>query len=231
MRLAKEMEIKEMKYYSKDWYKEMQLYSFLNFPDTKEEWDETIKYFESNGKDYIKNLKKDLEFFKNDLLKFLPESFHSYINDGTLNTAYPSEKLRNMINNWKDEYDQQMEDLNKEYRSKYNASKDLLPLSIVKLNEISLHDSNVKSIENLSIDTFVINLDCAGGFNDFTEIKLTFKGVKEISMPEDIKGGFWLYDEVYPAKSGYELHVLFDIPFIEFKIVAEDIIVEGKSDN
>ncbi|PGM59546.1 DUF4085 family protein [Bacillus sp. AFS053548] len=48
-------------------------------------------------------------------------------------------------------------------------------------------------------------------------------------MPENIKGGFWLYDEVYPTKSGFELNVLFDIPLIEFKIVAEDIVVEGKN--
>ncbi|MEH7402623.1 DUF4085 family protein [Gottfriedia acidiceleris] len=219
-----------MKYYSKDWYSKMQVYGFLlSFPETKEEWDKSIKNFESYGRDYIKNHKEDLEILKNDLLKFLPEPFHQYINDGTLNTSYPSEKLRNMINNWKDKYNQQMEELDKEYLSNYNSSKDLLPFNIVKLNEISLHDSNVISIENPTNDTFVIYLDCEGGFNDFSEIKLTFKGVKEISMPENIKGGFWLYDEVYPTKIGFELHVLFDIPFIEFKIVAEDIVVEGKN--
>lgn len=165
------------------------------------------------------------------MLKFLPKSFHTYINDGTLNSVFPSEKLRKIINRWKDEYNQRMEDLDKEYLSNYKSSKDLLPLNVVKLNEISLHDSKVKSLENPTKDTFVINLDCEGGFNDFSEIKLTFKGVKEISMPESIKGGFWLYDEVYPAKPGFELHVLFDIPFTEFKIVAEDIVVEGMNDN
>lgn len=41
-----------MKYYTKDWYNEMQVYGFLTFPDTKEEWDETIEYFESNGRDF-----------------------------------------------------------------------------------------------------------------------------------------------------------------------------------
>lgn len=107
-----------------------------------------------------------------------------------------------------------MEDLDKEYLSNYNSSKDLHPFNIVKLNEISLHDSNVRSIENPKNDTFVIYLDCKGGFNDFSEIKLTFKGVKEISMPENFKGGFWLYDEVYPSKLGFELHVLFDIPLM-----------------
>ncbi|PGM59545.1 DUF4085 family protein [Bacillus sp. AFS053548] len=169
-----------MKYYSKDWYNKMQVYGFLlSFPETKEEWDESIKNFESYGRDYIKIRKKDLEILKNDLLNFLPEPFHQYINDGTVNTSYPSDKLRNMINNWKDEYNQQMKDLDKEYLSNYNSSKDLLPLNIVKLNEISLHDSNVKSIEYPTNDTFVINLDCEGGFNDFSEIKLTFLGVKE----------------------------------------------------
>lgn len=124
-----------------------------------------------------------------------------------------------------------MEDLDKEYLSYHNSIKDLLPLNIVKLNEISLHDAKVKSFEKPTKDTIVINLDCESAFNDFSEIKLTFKGVKEINMPENIEGGFWLYDEIYPAKPGFELLVLFDIPFTEFKVVAEDILVEGMNDN
>lgn len=230
MRLLSEMEFKQMKYYSKDWYHKMQVYGFLlSFPETKVEWDKSIKRFKANGSDYIQSRKEELEIIKKDLLKFLPESLHSYINDGTLISMFPSEKLRKMINRWKDEYIKNMEDLDKEYLINYNSSKDLLPLNIVKLNEISLHDSNVKSFEKPTKETFVINLDCEGGFNDFSEITLTFNGVKEISMPENIKGGFWLYDEVYPSNPGFEFHVLFDIPFIEFKIVAEDIVVEGKN--
>jgi len=93
-----------MKYYTKDWYKEMGINGFLYFPDTKEEWDETINDFKSLGRDLQKNLKEDLEFWKNDLIKFLPKSFHPYIHDGTLNTEYPSEELRKMIDKWKNEY-------------------------------------------------------------------------------------------------------------------------------
>ena len=51
-----------MKYYTKDWYKEMGINGFLYFPDTKEEWDETINDFKSLGRDLQKNLKEDLEF-------------------------------------------------------------------------------------------------------------------------------------------------------------------------
>ena len=120
-----------------------------------------------------------------------------------------------------------MEDLDKEYLSYFNSIKDSLPKNVVQLSEISMHDVNVESIETPSKETFIMNLDCEGGFNDFSKIKLTFTGVKEISMPENIEEGFWLYDEIYLTNSGFELHVLFDIPFTEFKIEAENILIEA----
>ncbi|WP_248734440.1 DUF4085 family protein [Neobacillus rhizosphaerae] len=40
-------------------------------------------------------------------------------------------------------------------------------------------------------------------------------------MPDKLEGAFWLYDEGYSTKTGFELPVLLDCPFIEFKIGAK----------
>ncbi|MDQ0163460.1 DUF4085 family protein [Aeribacillus alveayuensis] len=40
-----------MKFFTKDWYKEMQIHGFLVFPETKEEWDGTIACYKEEGID------------------------------------------------------------------------------------------------------------------------------------------------------------------------------------
>ncbi|ALC83504.1 MULTISPECIES: DUF4085 family protein [Bacillus] len=64
-----------MKYFTIDWYKEMHVSGFLVFPETKEEWNESIEFWIA----YKKNHKEDLKSRKNDLLKFLPETLPSPI--------------------------------------------------------------------------------------------------------------------------------------------------------
>ena len=81
-----------------------------------------------------------------------------------------------------------------------------------------------------SKDTFVMTLDCRGGFHYFTEVKLTFTGVEELFVPENFEEAWWLYNEVYSTKAGFELHVLFDCPFSEMKIIAENVLIEELND-
>ncbi|MFS1515394.1 DUF4085 family protein [Bacillus sp. SCS-151] len=50
-----------MRCFTIEWYKEMQVYGFLAFPDSKEEWDEMIRYYKEERIDYKKNAKEDLE--------------------------------------------------------------------------------------------------------------------------------------------------------------------------
>lgn len=40
-------------------------------------------------------------------------------------------------------------------------------------------------------------------------------------------GSCWIYDEVYLTETGFELHVLFDAPLLEFIISAENAAVEA----
>jgi hypothetical protein len=215
-----------MKYFTKEWYKEMQVSGFLVFPETKEEWEKMLAFYKSEGIDYKKHFKEDLESRKSDLLTYLPESFHPYIYDGTLNSEYPTPELRKMAEEWQKKYDERMEIIEKEYTQYYDSIKEKLPNNVVQLRENSLHDAKVLSIEIPSKDMFVITLDCRGGFHYFTDIKLTFLGVKELSPPDKLEGAWWLYDEVYTHKAGFELHVLFDAPLTEFTIIAENVLIE-----
>jgi len=38
-----------MNYFTKDWCREMQVTSFLAFPETKEEWDNNLEHFKTMG--------------------------------------------------------------------------------------------------------------------------------------------------------------------------------------
>lgn len=91
-----------MKYFTKEFYEEMQVYSFLTtIPESKAEWEELILHYEKSGEDYKKKAKEDLELYKSDLIRILPTPFHRYIEDGTINAANPPIELTNMLQQWK----------------------------------------------------------------------------------------------------------------------------------
>jgi len=175
-----------MKYFTKEWYREMQVLNFLVFPKTKEEWDKIIEYSKAEGRDYKGICKQELAAHKSELLKILPESFHPYIYNETLNSEYPSPELRKMADKWREEYLKRIDTVAKEYNQYYNSIKKKLPENAVRLHEHSLHDARVLSFASPSRDTFIIILDCRGGFHYFTDIKLTFVGVKELSVLDEI---------------------------------------------
>ncbi|MDX8363383.1 DUF4085 family protein [Cytobacillus sp. IB215316] len=210
-----------MRYFTKERYKEMQVYGFLAFPESKKEWDEMIQYYKEEGIDYKKNAKEDLESIKKDLLKFLPESFHPYIYNGTINSEFPTPELRSIAEQWLSEYDERNKRIRDEYNEYFKSIKSQLPINVVKFYEKSLHDATIKSFECHSKDECLMILDWG-----VSDIKLTFKGVSKLTMPEKLEGALWLYDEVYHNDKYFELHVLFDCPLTEFSIIAENIVVE-----
>ncbi|CAM3983836.1 hypothetical protein BAPA111461_11330 [Bacillus paramycoides] len=50
-----------MKYFTKDWFKEMQVSGFLTFSETFDEWEEILRESEKVGMDYKQSLKEDVE--------------------------------------------------------------------------------------------------------------------------------------------------------------------------
>ncbi|EEL45308.1 hypothetical protein bcere0021_25760 [Bacillus cereus Rock3-42] len=215
-----------MKYFNKDWYKEMQVSGFLNFSETVEEWEEMLRESEKIGMDYKQSLREDEEEKKEDLLKFLPKSLHPYIHDNTINSEYPSEKLKKLMLEWTEDYEKRMDDLEQAYKDNYNSIKERLAQNVVQLHEYSLHDSQVTSVERRSKDTIIITLDCSGTFNEFDKLKVTFTGVSKCSIPENFEGAWWLCHEIDLAEDGFELGVLFDCPFEEVMICAKNVLLE-----
>lgn len=214
-----------MKYFTKDWYNEYQIACFLIFPETEKEWEEYVDSYQRAGKNFNKSCRERLEYHKNDLLKFLPESFHSYIHDGTIISQYPSEELRTMAKQWGKEYEKRMDMISKEYHKHYLSVKGVLRENVVQWYEKSLHDAVITSIEIPSQDTFIMTLDCRGGFSYFTDVKFTFEGVKKLVMPDTLVGSWWLYNEIYVAEAGFELRVLLS-PLSEMLLVAENVLIE-----
>lgn len=215
-----------MKYFTKARYEEMQISRYLSFPETEKEWEENIAYYEAEGINFAERCKEELEYNKQDLLRFLPEAFHPYIYDGTLNSRFPSTELRTKAKQWRSEYEERVKRIGSEYRSHYQSIKDKLPPQVVKLCEKSLHDAKILSFEKPTEDTFVLFLDCSGGYHYLTDVKMTFKGVKELSYTEELIGSYWLYDEIYAAEAGFELHVLLEGPLSELTLIAEDVSIE-----
>ncbi|MFA1808618.1 DUF4085 family protein [Bacillus anthracis] len=217
-----------MKYFNKDWYKEMQVSGFLNFSETVEEWEEMLRESEKIGMDYKQSLREDAEEKKEDLLKFLPKSLHPYIHDNTINSEYPTEKLKRLMLEWTKDYEKRMNDLEQAYIDNYNSIKGKLAQNVVQLHEYSLLDSVVKLVERKSEATLIITLDCSGTFSEFDKLQATFTGVTKCSIPENFEGAWWLCHEIDLAENGFELGVLFDCPFREVKICAADVLLEER---
>ncbi len=204
----------------------MQVSGFLNFSETVEEWEEMLRESEKIGMDYKQSLREDAEEKKEDLLKFLPKSLHPYIHDNTINSEYPTEKLKRLMLEWTKDYEKRMNDLEQAYIDNYNSIKGKLAQNVVQLHEYSLHDSVVKLVERKSEATLIITLDCSGTFSEFDKLQAIFTGVTKCSIPENFEGAWWLCHEIDLAEDGFELGVLFDCPFEEVMICAKNVLLE-----
>lgn len=131
-----------------------------------------------------------------------------------------------MADQWLLEYDERAQAKGIAYRNYYNSIKSSLPDNVIQLYEKSLHDLQVTSIEQPMKDTFIMTLDCRGGYHYLTDIRVTFTGVQNIQPANLRVGSGWCYDEVYLTETGFELHVLLEGPLMEFTISAENVTIE-----
>ncbi|MGE6370847.1 DUF4085 family protein [Planococcus kocurii] len=215
-----------MKYFTKDWYDEMQVSGFLVLHDSEKDWEEEVEYYRKEGKDLRELNLRNLVDMRESLLRYLPETFYPYIHDGTLVTEYPTPELRTLVNRWERNYERRMEELDNRYKQHFESIKAELPPAAVELMENGLHDAVVLSVEKPSEDQLVLTLDCSGGFHYFTDIRVTFEEVTYSDIPLDFKGAWWLYDEIYKTDDGFELHTLFDSPMIATVIRARNVKIE-----
>ncbi|MGG0216912.1 DUF4085 family protein [Bacillus mycoides] len=210
-----------MKYFTRDWYKEMQILGFIHFIESIEEWKEI-------DPDYIKSLKNEVEKRKEDLLNYLPETLHQYFHNNTIDSEYPPNEFKKLLLEWTADYEKRMTQLDQSYLEYFNSIKKKIPSNVVQLHEFSLHDSVIKVVKRKSEDTLSIVLDCTGTFSDFNKLQVSFTGVTKCSIPENFEGAWWLYHEIELTEDGFELGVLFDCPFREVTICAKDVLLEKK---
>ncbi|HDX9610065.1 TPA: DUF4085 family protein [Bacillus toyonensis] len=210
-----------MKYFTKDWYKEMQISGFVHLIESIEEWKDI-------DPDYIQSLKDEVEERKEDLLHYLPETLHLYFHNNMFDSVCPPYELKKLLSEWTADYGARMAQLDQSYLEYFNSIKKKLPSNVVQLHEASLHDSVIKVVKRTSEDTLSIVLDCSGTFSEFDKLQVTFTGVTKCSMPENFEEAWWLYHEIELIEDGFELGVLFDCPFGEVTICATDVFLEKK---
>uniref|UniRef100_UPI0022E815B5 DUF4085 family protein n=2 Tax=Bacillus mobilis TaxID=2026190 RepID=UPI0022E815B5 len=189
---------------------------FISYIESIKEWSEMD----------IQSLIEEIKERKTDLLKFLPESIHSFIHSITINSEYPSGELKKLMKEWIGGCEKRRAHLDRFYLDHFHLIKKKLPTNVIQLHEYSLHDSVVKSVERRSKDTLIIILDCSGTFSEFDKLQVTFTGVTKCSIPENFEGAWWLSHEIDLTNEGFELGVLFDCPFEEVTICAKDVLLE-----
>ncbi|KZD33435.1 hypothetical protein B4083_3943 [Bacillus cereus] len=154
-----------MKYFTRDWYKEMQLSGFVHFI-------ESIEKCKEIDPDYLQSLKDEVEERKEDLLNYLPETLHSYFYNNTIDSEYPPNELKKLLLEWTADYEKRMTQLDQSYLECFNSIKKKLPSNVVQLHEFSLHDSVIKVVKCKSEYTLSIVLDCTGTFSDFNKLQV-----------------------------------------------------------
>lgn len=88
---------------------------------------------------------------------------------------------------------------------------------------MNFHDCIVEKLI-LQESSLEIYLDNSGGFTDVNKVR--FDNCDIIKQEGAMEEAWWLYDEIYPIKNGYEVHVLLENEqrsLIEFILTAQGI--------
>ncbi|NMO94934.1 DUF4085 family protein [Paenibacillus lemnae] len=95
--------------------------------------------------------------------------------------------------------------------------------------QFHFHDCKVVSSRRKGKD-LVLTLDHSGGFTAISEI--TFKNCSILKQDTPLHGAWWLYDEIYTTKDGYEIHVLLQKKqLIDFVMTVSDVMFKPAAAN
>lgn len=192
--------------------------------ESDEEWADSVAYAMENGIDFYKERKQELEVLRDHLLHYLPQRFHTYVFDGTLNTPNIPKHVRDDYLMWREEQERLFGNvLDAAYEQKLQTLPHLNP-KVREVFEKSLHDTKIANI-NRHDNQVVLTIDTAGGFTTKSIIFLSFMNIaSEVGNLE--AGQYYIYDELRKTVNGFALRVIFDCPEVEWTIEAKEIATE-----
>lgn len=117
----------------------------------------------------------------------------------------------------------------KEYIKEYNKNFPVKPPFMEFIN--TMHDADITWCERIG-DDIVLRVD-SQNWADYDIVLKNATVLKQDFEVTELGGSGWLYHELYPSKSGYELHVLFhtySADMFEFIFDCENIEIREKTD-
>lgn len=111
------------------------------------------------------------------------------------------------------------------YKTCFDAISPLLPHSVVRLCQETLHDAIIESVAQQS-GTLTLVMDASGALGGFRgrRVQLHFTGVRRRISTRGLIGEWWLYEEAHlSSRAPFALHVLLHAHEFEIEADALDI--------
>jgi len=200
------MEVIDMKYMTKDWYKTMQKEVFCGFMEIDNKADKfSEKYFRKLYKEAREKVLREFEERYENRVIELKEKLPDYIlNDvqdiRILALDHATENVYKQIT----ERDEEIRFLTEKAFDDYYEDPNFQDVNVGEYHR-SFHDSYVIGFE-VNNNNCIIELDNEGAFTDVTSV--IFKNAKIIKQDGNLLETSWLYEEIYKLDDEYEIHIL-----------------------
>jgi len=192
------------RYFTKEYYEEIQMTAQVSYPETESDRDEEIAWLESQGRSYDEERLQHLAFLENSIFHWLPGDLAEEVRRYATVRELPPEEFRRRIADWRDRVRGRWNARIKEYDEGFERIRDRLPENVQRVTKgYGLHDCRIAGISR-EADSLSIVLDCSGGFfADQGTARLKFGRVADCSYAEGkIAGRCWLNTEVYLRNDG-----------------------------
>src|SRR5690606_2923667 len=172
-----------MRFFTKEWNRRMQDAHLLTIPESDEEWEDFIRGFEEEGENVYDYLNDELESVKDELLLILPDEFHPYVLNGTINKPELEKSVRERLVNWQREETEKYERVMEEASQYMETIRGRLPRRLVEIVEDGLHDAQVQYVYRRN-DSLRITLNGSGSFSKGQGIVIEIEGKIEEKSEE-----------------------------------------------
>ncbi len=197
-----------MKYFTKELYEEMQVYGSLVYSDSKEEQEEEIEWYLSEGRDYFEESLKRFELISPYMKKYLPKNLQKYIKDKSLmDSNIPGEVIREEITSWRNQWNVKWKWVCDHYNQYYESIHFGLPDDLKKIGkQIRIHDATI-----VDVRTRADTLELVFNTVENKVFQLLFTQVVSFEYQDYVIGNVCLYTEIALLdQSDFEIQMLID---------------------